>query len=319
MKKYMKSIAILLCTILTSGCSASRPNADPQAFTTDSITVTYVKSPLNIPSIVEKQKEIFAKQFARYELPVNYANLTTGPEQTQALASGDVQFLYAVGATSVILSAANGADIKIISMYSRSPKAFQLFSKENNITSPNDLKGKTIAGPKGTILHELLASYLATSNLTEEDVQFIPMGIPEAQAALSNGSVDAALLAGSAAFQMEQAGYPVVTTGEGLVDATIVSAVSDKFYQQNKKLIDTFLSAQQEILQYIDKNPEETLTCVVSETGFLPEEVKTMAELYDFDVTIRESDMESMKKTEQFMYQTGMIDQHVDVEQLLIK
>jgi sulfonate transport system substrate-binding protein len=61
----------------------------------------------------------------------------------------------------VILSAANGADIKIIGMYSTSPRAYCLYSADEGINSPQDLRGKTVAGPKGTNLHELLAAYLA--------------------------------------------------------------------------------------------------------------------------------------------------------------
>ena len=80
----------------------------------------------------------------------SYSELTSGADQTAALASGSIQILNAVGGTSVILAAANGADIKIISMYSTSPGAFQLYSADPEINSPEDLKGKTIAGPKGT-------------------------------------------------------------------------------------------------------------------------------------------------------------------------
>lgn len=170
-----------------AGCASGGQSSQPETsqpvssaapeFTVDKIGVTYVKSPLNVPSIVEKEKGIFAKAFEEYGLPVEYSNLTTGPEQTQALASGDIQFLYAVGATSVILSASNGADIKIISTYSRSPEAFRMFAgKDSKIQSAADLKGKKIAGPKGTILHELMVAYLATAGLTEKDVEFVSMG-----------------------------------------------------------------------------------------------------------------------------------------------
>ena len=74
------------------------------------LSVTYVKSPLNVPSIVEQDQEIFASVFGPMGYDIQYSDLTTGPEQTQALASGDIQFLNAVGATSVILSASNDAD-----------------------------------------------------------------------------------------------------------------------------------------------------------------------------------------------------------------
>ncbi len=79
----------------------------------DKLTVTYVTSPLNVPTILEKDQGIFEKELG---VPVEYAELTSGADQTQALASGDVQILYAVGATSVILSAANGADIKVLNL-----------------------------------------------------------------------------------------------------------------------------------------------------------------------------------------------------------
>ena len=234
-----------------AGCAAGGQASQPEPsqpvssavpeFTVDKIGVTYVKSPLNVPSIVEKKKGIFAKAFEEYGLPVEYSNLTAGPEQTQALASGDIQFLYAVGATSVILSASNGADIKIISTYSRSPEAFRMFAgKDSKIQSAADLKGKKIAGPKGTILHELMVAYLATAGLTEKDVEFVSMGIPDAQAALAGGTVDCALLAGPTAYNMAKDGYKVVTTGKGLVDATIVVATSQSFYDKNPLLVKRF-------------------------------------------------------------------------------
>lgn len=180
------------------------------------LSVTYVKSPLNVPSIVEQDQEIFASVFGPMGYEIQYSDLTTGPEQTQALASGDIQFLNAVGATSVILSASNDADIKIMSIYSRSPKAFKLFAKDDSIKTAEDLKGKKVAGPKGTILHELLVAYLNNAGMTEDDIEFMAMGIPDAQAALAGGSVDAALLAGPTAYNMEKDGYYVVTTVKDL-------------------------------------------------------------------------------------------------------
>ena len=166
----------------------------------DKLTVTYVTSPLNVPTIIEKDQGIFEKELG---VPVEYAELTSGADQTQALASGDVQVLYAVGATSVILSAANGADIKVLNMYSRSPKAFCMYSKDETLTTPESLKGKTIAGPTGTNLHELLVSYLAQAGMTLDDVNYVNMTIPDAKAGLDGGSVDVALLAGATAYNAE--------------------------------------------------------------------------------------------------------------------
>ena len=287
----------------SSQAETSQPvsSAAPE-FTVDKIGVTYVKSPLNVPSIVEKEQGIFTKAFEEYGLPVEYSNLTTGPEQTQALASGDIQFLYAVGATSVILSASNGADIKIISTYSRSPEAFRMFAgKDSKIQSAADLKGKKIAGPKGTILHELMVAYLATAGLTEKDVEFVSMGIPDAQAALVGGTIDCALLAGPTAYNMEKDGYKIVTTGKGLVDATIVVATSQSFYDKNPLLVKRFLEAQDQIASYMKENSEEILEMTAKETELSIDAVKEMYPMYDFSTEITDADITSMKKTEQFM------------------
>lgn len=283
------------------------------------VTVTYVKSPLNVPSIVEKDKGMFGDAFKALNYQVGYSDLTTGPEQTQALASGDIQFLNAVGATSVILSASNGADIRIISMYSRSPKAFKLFAKDPAIKTPQDLKGKKVAGPKGTILHELLIAYLKTADMTEDDIEFVSMGIPDSQAALVGGSVDAALLAGPAAYNLEKDGYSVVTDGEGLTAATIVTATSGKFFEEHPELVSTFLTGQKKVLDYMKGNYEDIITVTAKETELTEDAVKEMYGMYDFSMEITDNDIEAMKNTEKFMKETGMIENDVDIEKLILK
>ena len=324
MKKRVRVGAVLMAAImivsLFAACAGqTNASTDDQSFEADKIAVTYVKSPLNVPSIVEKDQKFFEQAFAEYNLPVEYSDLTTGPEQTQALASGDLQFLNAVGATSVILAAANGNDIKIISMYSRSPEAFVLFGKDDSIQSAADLKGKKVGGPKGTILHELLVAYLKTAGLTEQDVEFVSLDLPKAQAALESGSIDVAMLAGANAYQAKKAGFPVITTGKDLVDGTIVVATSQAFYDKNKVLVDTFLDTQAEILAYMDENYEEAMQAAAEETEMDLDAVKEMYELYDFSMEIKDSDIASMKSTEEFLFENGMTENRVDVESLILE
>ena len=282
------------------------------------LSVTYVKSPLNVPSIVEQDQEVFASVFGPMGYDIQYSDLTTGPEQTQALASGDIQFLNAVGATSVILSASNDADIKIMSIYSRSPKAFKLFAKDGSIKTAKDLKGKKVAGPKGTILHELLVAYLNNEGMTEDDIEFMAMGIPDAQAALAGGSVDAALLAGPTAYNMEKDGYYVVTDGEGLTEATIVTATSEKFYEEHPELVKAFLTAQKQVLDKMDADHAAAVAATAKATGLEEAAVEEMYGLYDFNMEIKDSDIEAMEKTEKFMEDTGMIENPVDVASLIL-
>ena len=322
MKRWMAmGMALCLTAASLAGCSGTKDAAEStqaEAETSaeeaaaeeetakesdlDKLTFTYVTSPLNVPTIIEKNQGIFEKTFGDMGIEVDYAELTSGADQTQALASGDVQVLYAVGGTSVILSAANGADIKVLNMYSRSPKAFCMYSKDESLTTPESLRGKTIAGPTGTNLHELLVSYLATAGMTIDDVNYVNMSIPDAKAGLDGGSVDVALVA-----------------GEGLIKAIIAVAVTQKFYDEHPEIIEKLEEAQTEIADFMEEKPDETMQIVADELDLDTDAVKSMYDLYDFSTEITDDDKEGFQKTADFMYESGMIDEAFDVKQLFIE
>jgi len=320
MKKKILSIIMTLSLLagLLTGCAANNAeiSADDTKDLPEKLTFTYVTAPLNVPSIVEKEKKTFANAFEEMGIEVEYAELTSGADQTQALASGDVQVLYAVGASSVILSAANGADIKVLNMYSRSPKAFSMHSQDEKITSPEDLRGKTIAGPAGTNLHELLVAYLAEADMSMEDVNFVNMGIPEAKAAIDGGSADVALLAGATAYQANQQGYHLVTDGDGLIDAIIAVAVTDEFYHEYPEVIEMLTEAQDEIQAFMEENETEALEIVARELDLDTKAVQEMYKMYDFDIEITSEDIDGFQKTADFMYENGMIEQKMDANAL---
>ncbi|MBO4999054.1 MAG: NrtA/SsuA/CpmA family ABC transporter substrate-binding protein [Eubacterium sp.] len=313
MKKKFFGLVMATCvaaTILT-GCGGSKTEEMPEK-----LVFSYVTAPLNVPTIIEKEKGIFASTFEDMGIDVEYAELTSGADQTQALASGDVQVLYAVGASSVILSAANGADIKVLNMYSRSPKAFCLYSRDESITSPEALRGKTVAGPAGTNLHELLVSYLATANMTIDDVNYVNMSIPDAKAALDGGSIDAALVAGATAYQAKQQGYHLIADGEGLIDAIIAVAVTDEFYNKYPELIEKLTQAQQEIAKFINDNEAEALEMVAATLDLEPAAVEEMYEYYNFSTEITEEDKQGFQNTADFMLESGMIENRPDINSL---
>lgn len=311
MKKKMLSLLMVACMAMVSlaGCGNTKTEELP-----DKLTFTYVTAPLNVPSIVEKEEGVFADEFDDMGIRVEYAELTSGAEQTQALASGDVQVLYGVGASSIILSAANGADIKVLNMYSRSPKAFCLYAKDETIFSAEDLRGKTVAGPAGTNLHELLVSFLATADMTIGDVNYVNMSIPEAKAALDGGSVDVALLAGATAYQAEQQGYHKVADGEGLIDAIIAVAVTNEFYEKYPEIIDGLADAQEEIAEFIKEDETEALAMTAKALDLNVDAVKEMYQYYDFSTKVTSSDKNGFQRTADFMYENGMIEKKLDVD-----
>ncbi|MEN6325409.1 MAG: NrtA/SsuA/CpmA family ABC transporter substrate-binding protein [Syntrophomonas sp.] len=323
-KKYHVILLTCLLTfaLLAGGCQKNPKTSDNSPATDKSsklstINITYVKSPLNVPSIVEKQKGLFEKEFAKEGLQINYPEITSGAKQTEALAAGSVDICNAVGGTSCILAVSNGVDLKIISMYSRAPKAFMIITKSPNIKTIADLKGKKVAGPKGTVLHQMLLTALVKNNIKPEDVEHVAMEQPAAVAALINGSVDAVLAAGGSAEQAIKAGGRVLINGEGLVDGASVVAVSGKFLKEHPDFVKRFKQVHLASLQFIKDNPEEAYKMGAEQLGITVEEVKRMYSWYDFDPTIKPSDIQELKNTQDFLINTKMQTKTINIEDLI--
>ena len=63
-------------------------------------------------------------------------------------------------------------------------------------------------------------------------------------------------------------------------------------------------------------------TCVerlaaYEETGLTPEAVKAMLPLYDFDPTLRPSDLAELERTQDFLMENGMMQRKVDLKGLV--
>ncbi|MDW0024980.1 NrtA/SsuA/CpmA family ABC transporter substrate-binding protein [Clostridioides difficile] len=313
LKKLLIGIMILtLATASLAGC-AKKNNGEKLS----EINLTYVKSPLNVPSIIQKQDDLFGKEFKKDNIKVNFHEITTGPEQTQALAAGEIDFLHALGGTSALIAASNGVELKILNTYSRSPKGFMILTNNNSIKSAADLVGKKVAGPKGTILHQVLISALDKEGLSMDDVEFVNMGIPEASAALSDGSVDAALIAGPAALKAMKSGSKLVANGEGLVDGIIVTAVSTDFAEKHPEIVERFMKVEKETLEYVNNNFDEAMEKVAKEVDLSLEETKELYAWYDFSLDITDKDISSLEDTQDFLIKNKLQEKKVNIKELI--
>jgi sulfonate transport system substrate-binding protein len=319
---FYKKTSFMVCALIVStsltGCSQKQTSTTTKADNPKVINVSYVKAPLNVPSIIEKKEQIFEKEFSKDNIKIKYPEITEGSKMTAAVAAGSLDFCNAIGATSVILAAANGVNIKIIGIYSRAPKAFTIMVKDSNIKTMKDLKNKRIVGPKGTILHQLLVGALLKENLKIDDVKFSNMTIPAGLSALLAGKVDAALVAGPSVANAEKNGARILTTGEGILDATIVIAVDGKFLEKYPDIVKRYLTVHKTSLQFMNDNKEETYNITADETKLTLDQVKSMYDLYDFNYEISESDINELNKTQDFLKANGMLTKTIDIKSLIV-
>ena len=74
-----------------------------------------------------------------------------------------------------------------------------------------------------------------------------------------------------------------------------------------------------EVIQIGAAKVDETMQIVADELDLDTDAVKSMYDLYDFSTEITDDDKEGFQKTADFMYESGMIDEALDVKQLFIE
>lgn len=308
-------LSVLTAFTLLTGCATDKKEASAPPI--KELKVTYVKAPLNIPSIVDKNNQTLVKEFGKDKIIVSFPEITSGAKQTEAMAAGSLDVASALGGTSAILAASNGADVKVVGIYSRAPKAFNIMVKDPAIKTAADLQGKRVAGPKGTILHQILVAALNKEGLKPDAVNFVSLGIPASVNALMSGEADAALVAGADVLRAQKAGARILCNGEGLVDATIVIGVSGKLLTEHPEAVKKYLAIHQQNIDFMSKEQDKAYEFAAKETGLSLDEVKLMAPWYDFSTKITEKDIKDLEETQEFLLAMGMQKNKIDIKTML--
>lgn len=313
--KKLFGLTTLASLIFSSALSLSVAQDKPTV-----LNITYVTAPFNLPSIIMREKGFLADAMAPLNVVVENPEITSGAQQTQAMAAGKIDIASVLGSSSAILANANGAPIEIIGAFSRGPKAYTVMSNNPDIHSIQDLKGKKIAGPKGTVLNQLLVAALKSENLTLKDVEYINMDLPTARAALLSGKVDAATLAGATAIDAEKAGAKLLVDGDNLISPTTIIAARSEWVKNNPELVKAYFSAHLKAVDFIKNNPEETLAIAAKEQKISLDDAQKQFPMYDFNPLLTAEDIKNLEIDQDFMIDNGMLqpEKRINIEKDLI-
>ncbi len=284
----------------------------------DVLNISYVKSPFNLQMIVMKDLKLLEKELEPLGVTVNWPEINIGSRQAQAIASGDLDVAGVMNTTSVIMAKGEGYPIKIIAGVARPTDVFALLAKKGGVTSVKALKGKTVAGPKGTVLHQLLAAALQKQGMTLNDVQFLQMDIPQAFAALQSGKVDAALLAANAIINAEKEGAKMLATATGLVEPKLVMAASENFIARHPDRLKAVIAAHGKAWQWIKANHKEAIALGAKTQGITTQEAEQLFAWSHFTQRMAPSDIPGMEADMKFMLDNGMMRNKVDIKALFL-
>ncbi len=282
------------------------------------LNISYVKSPFNLQMMVMKENKLLEKKLAPKGITVKWHEIDSGAQQATAMASGALDVGGVLNTTSVQMANAEGNPVIIIAGASRPTDVFGLVGQENGAKSFSELRGKTIAGPKGTVLHQLLVAGLAREGLSINDVKFVQMGIPQSFSALMSGKVDAALIAAGALMKAKKAGKPIIATAAGLVTPKLAMCASKKFITEKPSLVKDVVSVQDEAYDWVMSHHREAIALGSREQGISEEDAELLYSWSHYNKRLNEEDIKSLDKDMDFLLENGMARQRVDSRSFIL-
>ena len=299
----------LIAFLVGAACAAA--NAE-------TLDISYVRAPFNLQSIIMKENGLLEKEMATQGVDVQWHEITSGSKQAQALASGDLDFAGVMNTASVLMANGAGNPVLIMAGVARPTDTFAIVGKKDGPESITDLKGKKVAGPKGTVLHQTLVAALAKEGLSMNDVEFVQMDIPQAFAALQTGQIDAALLAAGAIMNAEREGAKVITTAQGLTVPKLVMATSDKVAKERPEWVQAVLRAHDQAGNWIMENTQEAIEIGANRQGISIEDAQLLYDWAHFTQRMNQGDIDSMKEDMDFMLAHDLMRKPVEVEALFL-
>ncbi|MDY3116059.1 MAG: NrtA/SsuA/CpmA family ABC transporter substrate-binding protein [Sutterella sp.] len=281
------------------------------------LNITYVKSPFNLQNIVMKERQMLEKAFEKEGVKVNWRVINSGAQQAQALTSGSLDVSAVMNTASLLMAASSGAPIQAVNGVAHPEDIFALVAKPGLTLTLADLKGKTIVGPKGTVLHQLLVAALKKAGLTMADVNFVNMDPGAALAAIMAGQADVGLLAANLIIKAQAAGSKVVTTAHGLVNPNLVMVARTGFMKEHPDALERVVKVEQEALRWIREHKDEALAIGAKEQGISVEDARKLYEGSHFYDQLTSADVEGLKADQAFLLENGMMTQPLDVTTLV--
>ncbi|MFO1475197.1 MAG: ABC transporter substrate-binding protein [Verrucomicrobiota bacterium] len=217
---------------------------------------------------IAKEKGLFKKNGVDVELvwfPIYTDSLT-------ALNTGKIDANCSAWC-DVIPPLAEGVKLKVVLVNDNSAGNDAVIAKPG-IKSIKDLKGKTVATELGTVEHFALLQALAKNGMTEKDVDFKNLAVPDAAAAFIAGKVDAAAVwqPWINQIQKEGKGTAIFTSKEipGLIPDLLVFQAG--FVAEHPQEVQKIVATWFDVLDFIRHHEKEAVAIMAKVVEQKPED-----------------------------------------------
>lgn len=270
MKKIVSVMLLIIMIFTISSCSTEKKTSSAKLQT---LNIGILQDTDSIPVLIAKEQGYFKDE----NLNVNIEQFKSAQERDSALQSGKID-----GAISDIMAAAfandGGFNVKITSLTNGTYDL--LVNKDESINNLQDLKGKSIAISKNTLIEYVTDMILKKAGLTDKDVNKVSIPqMPTRLEMLQNGKVDAATLPNALATVAMMNGSKMLDNSNNLGINPGVLLFTSSAIDSKKSEIKAFYIAYNKAVDYLNKEPKSAYIDKVIEDGGFPKEIKNTLKL----------------------------------------
>ena len=293
-------------------CVETNAQSRAQSRYPQTVNISYITTPFNLQIMVMKERRMLEQAFAPLGVEIHWNVMSNGATQPMAMAAGSLDIAPVINSASVILANAAGNPVEIAALVCRPKQTFALMVGPNGPRNIRELRGKTVAGAKGSVLHQMLIAALVKEGMNASDIRFIQMDINEARSALLANRVDAALQTSSLIIRNEEAGMRTLFTADGYINPLLFTIVRPAFAKSYPELLRLYLDQQNKAYDWIIANPAEA---VEIGSRILQVSKEDGMKLYNWSglaKTMEAEDVRSLEADVDFLYQQDMIEQKIN-------
>lgn len=311
-------ISVMVLSLLVTGGAAAAPMA-PLTVTSGGLCICHA------PIYVGVAKGIFEK----HGLNVQILRVASGFEGLTAVQSGSAHVADAVMAV-VAQAAAQGVSVKAILMANGDATGkvptddyFAVIARRGKGIREgqlDDLKGKRVGLPRGTIAHQyLFYAFQAkgldpTKDITIQHVT--PVDLPSA---LQSGSVDAIAIWEPVSLQALEmmADAVVVYRGGNHIQYLFQRWMSTRYLATNPGTVKKFITAFAEAAQYVRMNPDETTDILTRDfRGLSKVTLRKSLSFLTFDMRVSKVTLRAAQQGFEFAVNVGALKQAPTFEEM---
>jgi NitT/TauT family transport system substrate-binding protein len=251
--------AILAAALIFSGCKGKKDTQANQGQDIDKIRLgVMTNGTTDYVAEVGLAEGIFAK----HGLEVEVTAFAMGINTIDAVTIGQMDI--GGGADFAVLNRLGGSPttpLRIFAGLGDIVNNSKLYTRDPDIQSPADLRGKSIVVSLGTVNEYYHAKTLAAVGIPESEVKFLPVdGNMEGVALIQNGTAHAMWANGLPEESLLKIpGIHAIATLSDYVASTVhVGIATEQYLKENQRAVEKYLKATEDIYDFMAKEPQKT-------------------------------------------------------------